>query len=71
MTATAKTKQTDLFARPVPKMRTDPKKLVRRSDPDTSIDAACSLESGGLEEKVFEVIRSFGQAGCISDDVMR
>ena len=71
MTTTANEQQIDLFAQPTPKMHTEPKKLVRRSDPDTSIDAACSLEAGGLEEKVFEVINSFGQAGCISDDVMR
>lgn len=52
------------------KTHTEPKTLVRRTDPRTSIDAACSLEAGGLEEKVYEVIKSFGVKGCISDDVV-
>lgn len=49
----------------------DPKTLVRRDDPDTSVDAAGSLKNTtALEQRVYEVIRDFGDDGCISDDIV-
>lgn len=75
MTEIAKVEQQDMFSpaniEKSLKMISDPKTLVRRTDPDTSIDAACLLEAGGLEEKVYHVIKAFGAAGCIGDDVVK
>lgn len=48
---------------------TDPHKLVRRDDPDTSHESAYAVDTTKLEQKVFDVIDSYGQAGCISDEV--
>ena len=45
--------------------------LARITDPDTSHAAAESLETTELETKVLEVIASFGEAGCIADDVYK
>lgn len=45
------------------------KKLVRRNDPDTSHEAAQAVDTTKLEALVYEAIRSFGPAGCISDQV--
>lgn len=44
-------------------------KLVRRNDPGTSHEAAQAVDSAKLEALVYEAIRSFGDAGCISDEV--
>ena len=60
-----KVAQADLFCA----FGTDPHKLVRADDPDTSIDAAFSVDSAGLERAVYEAIFSFGGAGCTSDEV--
>lgn len=48
--------------------------LARQTDPDTSHEAAASL--GGtlcakLARRVYAVIRSYGEAGCISDDLLK
>lgn len=48
---------------------TDPKKLVRSNAPDTSIEAAESVDTTRLEGMVYETIRKFGSHGCISDEV--
>ena len=48
---------------------TDPSKLHRLESPDTSKDAAYSVDTSKLEREVLEIIRSFGEAGCISDEV--
>lgn len=48
---------------------TSPKKLVRRYDPATSYEAATSLDSKTLELMVYQAIKSYGAAGCISDDI--
>lgn len=48
---------------------TDPRKLVRSGDPDTSHFAAESVDSEKLERIVYNTICSFGQNGCISDQV--
>ena len=45
------------------------KKLVRRNDPDTSQAAAAKVDSTKLEQLVYETIKSFGNRGCISDEV--
>jgi hypothetical protein len=45
------------------------KKLARRGDPDTSNEAAQAVDTTRLEALVYEAIRSFGDQGCISDDV--
>jgi predicted MarR family transcription regulator len=44
-------------------------KFFRRYDPQTSADAAASLNVTELETTVYEAIKSFGRHGCISDDV--
>jgi hypothetical protein len=44
-------------------------KLARRGDPDTSNEAAQAVDTTKLEALVYEAIRSFGDQGCISDDV--
>ena len=48
---------------------TNPNHLVRRNDPDTSHEAAESVDSTKLEKMVYETIRSHGSNGCISDRV--
>jgi hypothetical protein len=48
---------------------TDPKTLVRRNDPDTSHDAANKVDTSKLEALVYRTIGSFGETGCISDEV--
>lgn len=48
---------------------TKPEKLVRRYDPATSHESAMAVDTNKLESMVYESIKSFGFAGCISDDV--
>jgi hypothetical protein len=48
---------------------TDPHKLVRKNDPDTSHDSAFAVDTTKLESLVYEAIASFGKKGCISDEV--
>ena len=48
---------------------TDPHTLHRREGPDTSTDAAYSIDPTRLERTVYRVIHSFGKEGCISDEV--
>ena len=48
---------------------TQPKKLVRRYDPATSHESALAVDTSKLESMVYEAIKSYGSAGCISDDV--
>lgn len=45
-------------------------KLYRKADPQTSKEAAESLGVSEMEAIVLKVIRSFGAAGCISDQVV-
>jgi len=49
---------------------TDPKFLVRRNDPDTSHEAAATVDTTRLESMVFDAICSFGSVGCISDQIL-
>lgn len=49
---------------------TDPAKgLYRPGDPDTSREAAESVDVSRLEGMVLEAIQGFGPEGCISDQV--
>tara|TARA_R110000824_G_scaffold12903_5_gene56322 strand:+ start:5993 stop:6367 length:375 start_codon:yes stop_codon:yes gene_type:complete len=48
---------------------TDPHTLHRRDGSDTSAAAAYSIDPTHLEKMVYQVIRSFGESGCISDEV--
>ena len=53
----------------VPEFGTEPKFLARRDDPDTSHEAAASIDTTRLEQMVLDAIASFGATGCISDEV--
>jgi hypothetical protein len=48
---------------------TEPHEMVRAGDPDTSRAAARTVDTVTLEEKVFNIVVSFGERGCIGDDV--
>jgi len=61
-------KTLDLFDQPI--FGTNPHKLVRRDDPDTSHQASQKVDTTKLEELVYKTIKSFGDRGCISDDVL-
>ncbi len=45
--------------------------LRRNQDPDTSHEAADLVDTTTLERMVCEVIGSFGEHGCIGDEVVR
>lgn len=45
-------------------------KLVRKQAPHTSHEAAQKVDTAKLEYLVYEAIHSFGEAGCISDEVL-
>lgn len=47
----------------------EPKTMVRTTDPDTSMDAAEKVDSTKLEQQVYEVIAKYPD-GCISEEVM-
>jgi len=44
--------------------------LVRRNAPVTSVEAAASLDSASMEQRVYEVIATF-ENGCIQDEVLQ
>jgi len=46
------------------------KELVRRSDPDTSKEAAEKVDTARLEQMVYEVICKYPE-GCTGDDIMK
>jgi len=48
---------------------TEPKMMVRTTDPDTSMDAAEKVDSTTLEQKVYEAIAKHPN-GCIAEEVM-
>ena len=48
---------------------TPPFKLVRAEGPETSREAAYSIDTTRMESLVLAVIASFGSRGCISDEV--
>jgi hypothetical protein len=43
--------------------------LVRKTAPVTSVEAAASLDSASMEQRVYEVIATF-ENGCIQDEVL-
>ena len=45
-------------------------KLFRKNDPQTSFEAAEKVDTASLEKIVYETIKGFGEAGCISDQVL-
>ena len=45
-------------------------KLFRRNDPQTSFEAAEKIDTTKTEKMVYEAIKSFGDNGCISDQVL-
>jgi len=47
----------------------EPKTMVRTTDPDTSMNAAEKVDSTKLEQQVYEVIAKYPD-GCISEEVM-
>lgn len=52
--------QVDLF---------DGEGMARRTDPETSHDAAKSINTTRLEAEVLAAIRTFGDKGCIADEI--
>jgi hypothetical protein len=49
---------------------THPSRLARKSDPSTSKEAAEAFDSSTMEELVYNDICSFGETGCIIDDII-
>jgi len=49
---------------------TEPKFMVRATDPVTSMDAAESIDSTKLEQMVYDVVAMYPN-GCTSDDVLK
>lgn len=49
---------------------TEPYKLYRPYDPDTSAAAAHAVDTTRLEELVYRTIVHFGQNGCTQDQVL-
>jgi hypothetical protein len=49
---------------------TDAHELYRSDDPDTSAEAAHSIDSTKLEKMVHEAIYSYGRNGCIAADLL-
>ena len=47
----------------------DAYKMVRTTDPDTSIDAAISIDPTKLEKEVLNAVRHFGESGATMDQV--
>lgn len=45
-------------------------KLFRKNSPQTSFEAADKVDTSKLERIVYETIKSFGDNGCISDQVL-
>lgn len=52
-----------------PSFGTEPHKLVRRDGLDTSINAACKVDTSHWERLVYQAVLDAGQHGVISDDV--
>jgi DNA-binding PucR family transcriptional regulator len=58
----------DMFEQPA--FGTHSRKLVRRKDPDTSHEAAKTVDTAMLERMVYEIIAMFPR-GCTAEDVER
>ena len=48
----------------------EPWKRHRRDAPDTSIEAAYAINVNAVQQIVYDAINSFGDEGCISDQVL-
>lgn len=53
-----------------PVFGTHPDLLARRNDPNTSKESAKTVDTTNLERIVYEAIWSFGEIGCISDEIL-
>lgn len=62
--------QDELFGLPPALFGTDPHKLHRTDAPSTSVAAAHSVNTTKSEAFVYEIVESFGPAGCILDEVL-
>ena len=49
---------------------TNAHKLVRADSPDTSREAAEAVDTSALEWIVYKAIRTYGERGCISDQLL-
>ena len=49
---------------------TDPRKLHRTNDPNTSVEAAHAVDTSKLEGMVYRAIKGFGYNGCIAADIL-
>lgn len=56
-------------AQPPVHFGTDPRFLVRPDSPDTSVEAAHTVDTTRLESLVYDAVLSF-KTGCIQDDVL-
>jgi len=45
-------------------------KMVRTTDPDTSVDGAIHVDASALELEVLKHIKSYGKVGCSSDQLV-
>jgi hypothetical protein len=45
-------------------------KLFRKNDPQTSFEAAEKVDTTKMEKLVYEAIKSYGDNGCISDQIL-
>jgi len=63
---------TDLFdySPPPPPYGTEAHKLARTDGPDTSREAAHTVDTTALERMVHRAIARHGRSGCIADDVL-
>lgn len=59
----------DMFADNASTYGTEPRKLARRDAPDTSKDAAETVNTTTAEAMVHRAIHSFGPGGCIVGDL--
>lgn len=49
---------------------TDPKKLARRHDPDTSHEAAHAVKTAKWERRVYKAIKKHGEQGATQDQII-
>ena len=49
---------------------TSPHELYRKNSLDTSVEAANSLDTTKLESMVYKEIVSYGEEGCIADQIL-
>jgi uncharacterized protein with PIN domain len=52
------------------KFGTEPHKMVRKTDINTSKEAAKTVNSENIEKQIYDVVKSFGFNGCITEQVI-